>query len=72
MSGTSSCSDSSTLGIDESEKEIFDSLKRIAQLPSNPPKEGGQEADSAAGTAGDLVLGEAGKESSAACTGKSL
>jgi len=69
---TSFCSNPDALGFDESEKGIFDSLKNIARLPLDSPKEGDRLADSAAGSAGDLVLEEAGKESSAAGTGVSL
>ena len=68
VSSTSFCSNPDALGFDESEKGIFDSLKNIARLPLDSPKEGDRLADSAAGSAGDLVLGEAGKESSAAGT----
>ena len=66
------CSNSDALGFDESEKGIFESLKNIARLPLDSPKEGDRLADSAAGSVGDLVLGEAGKESSAAGTGECL
>ena len=73
VSSTSSfCSNPDALGIDESEKGIFYSLKSIACLPPSPLKGDDQEADSAAGTAGDRVLGEAGKESPAAGTGECL
>jgi len=73
VSSTSSfCSNPDALGIDESEKGIFYSLKNIARLPLDSPKEGDRLADSAASSVGDLVLGEAGKESSAAGTGESL
>ena len=52
MSSTSSfCSTPDALGFDGSEKGIFDSLKNIAQLPPSPLKEGGREADCAAGMA---------------------
>ena len=69
---TSFCSNPDALGFDESEKGIFGSLKNIARLPLDSPKEGGRLADSAAGSAADLVLGEAGKESAAAGTSESL
>ena len=73
VSSTSSfCSNPGALGIDESEKGIFDSLKNIAQLPPSSPKEDDRSGDSAAGAAGDLVLGEASKESPAAGTGEWL
>ena len=72
VSSTSFCSNPDALGFDESEKGIFYSLKNIARLPLDSPKEGDRLADSAAGSAGDLVLEEVGKESSAAGTGESL
>ena len=73
VSSTSSfCSNPDALGIDESKKGIFYSLKNIAQLPLGSPKEGDWLADSAASVAGDLPIGEAGKESPAAGTGECL
>ena len=57
------CSNPDALGIDESEKGMFGSLKSIAQLPPSPPKEDDRVADSAAGTAENLANGEAGKKS---------
>ena len=73
VSSTSSfCSNPDALGIDESEKGIFDSLKNIAQLPPSPPKEDDRLGDSAASTEGDLAIGETGKESPAAGTGECL
>ena len=55
------CSNRDALGIDESEKGIFDSLKNITQLPTSPSKDEGRVDDSAAGTAENLATGEAGK-----------
>ena len=66
------CSNLEALGFDESEKGIFDSLKNIAQLPLGSPKEGDRLADSAAGAARDLPIGEMGKESPATGTGECL
>ena len=66
------CSNPDALGIDESEKRIFDSLKNFAQLPPCSPKEDDRMADSSAGAAGDLSIGEAGKELPAARTGEWL
>ena len=66
------CSNSDALGFDESEKGIFDSLKNIARLPLDSPKEGDRVVDSAAGAAGDLPIGETGKESPATGTGECL
>ena len=66
------CSNSDALGFDESEKGIFYSLKNIARLPLDSPKEGDRLTDSAAGTAGDLSIGEAGKESPTASAGEWL
>ena len=60
VSSTSSfCSNPDALGFDESEKEIFGSLKNITQLPPGLPKEGDRVADSAAGAAENLVTEEA-------------
>ena len=64
------CSNPDALGVDESAKGIFDSLKRIVRLPPSPPKGNDRVLDSTTGTAGDLVIGEAGKESPAAGTGE--
>ena len=66
------CSNPDALGIDESEKGIFNSLRSIARLPSSLPKEDDRLGDFAAGAAGDLALGEAGKMSSATGTGECL
>ena len=71
-SASSFCSNSDALGFDESEKGVFDSLKNIARLPLDSPKEGDRLADSAAGAAGDLSIGEAGKVSPIAGTGECL
>ena len=57
------CSNPDALGIDESEKGIFGSLKSIAQLPPSPSKDGDRLGDTAAGTAESLVAEEAGKKS---------
>ena len=70
MSSTSVCSNLDALGFDESEKGIFYSLKNIARLPLGSPKEGDRLVDSAAGSAGDLPIGEAGKEYPATGTGE--
>ena len=66
------CSNPDALGIDESEKGIFGSLKSIAQLPPSPLKEDDRVADSAVGTAENLAPGEADKKSLIAGTGKKL
>ena len=71
-SASSFCSNSDALGLDESEKGTFDSLKNIARLPLDSPKEGDQVVDSAAGTAENLATGEAGKKSPIAGTDKKL
>jgi hypothetical protein len=71
VSSTSSfCSNPDALGIDDSEKGIFNSLKSIARLPPSPLKEDDRLGDSVTGTAGDLALEEAGKKSSATGTGE--
>ena len=67
---SSFCSNPDALGFDESEKGIFGSLKNNSQLPPGSPKEGGRVADSAAGTAGNLVTEEADKNSLVAGTGE--
>ena len=51
---------------------FFDSLRNIAQLPPSPLKEDDRLGNFATGTAGDLALGEAGKESPAVGTGEWL
>ena len=73
VSSTSSfCSNPDALGIDESEKGIFDSLKNIAQLSPSPLRGDDQLGDSAAGTAGSPMVEEAVNEPPAAGTGESL
>ena len=57
VSGNFFCSNPGALGIDESEKGIFDSLKNIAQLAPGPPKEDDRLGDSAAGTSGTWPSG---------------
>ena len=66
------CSNPDALGIDESEKGIFDSLKNITQLPSSPSKDGDRAGDTAAGAAESLATEEAGKKSSVTGTGEWL
>ena len=44
------CSNPDALGIDGSEKGIYDALKKIAKLPPSPPRVGDRLVDSAAGT----------------------
>ena len=56
VSSTSVCSNLDALGFDESEKGIFDSLKNIAWLPLDSPKEGDRVVDSTAGMALVSVL----------------
>ena len=72
LSTSSFCSTPDALGFDESEKGIFGSLKKIAQLPPGSPKEGDRVADSAAGAAENWVIEEASKESPATGTGEWL
>ena len=74
LSASSSfCSNPDALGLDESEKGIFGSLKNITQLPPGSPKEGDRVADSAAGdTAGDQALREVGREPPAIDAGECL
>ena len=68
-SSTSFRSNPEALGVDESGKGIFYSLKSIACLPPSPPKGDYRVSNSAAGTA-NLVPGEVGKNSSVVDTGK--
>jgi len=71
LSASSSfCSNPDALGLDESEKGIFGSLKNITQLPPGSPKEGDRVADSAAGAVENLVTEEEDKNSLVAGTGK--
>ena len=73
MSSTSSfCSNPDALGIDESEKGIFDSLRNIAHLPPRPPREGDRLVDSVAGTVENLMAEEACKEPPTASIGGCL
>ena len=62
------CSNPDALGIDESEKGIFDSLKIIAHLPPSPSKDGDRLGDTTGGTAESPASGEAGKKCHVACT----
>ena len=72
VSGTSFCSNPGALGIDESEKGIFYSLKNIAQLPPSSPKKDDWLGDSTVGTVGNLAVGEADMKSPAASAGECL
>ena len=72
VSSTSFCSNPDALGFDKSEKGIFDSLKNIALLPLDSPKEGDRLVVSAAGAVADLSIREASKEFPAAGTGEWL
>ena len=67
---TSFRSNPEALGIDESEKGIFGSLKNIAQLSLGSPKEDDRVADSTARTAENLVTEEADKNSLVTSTGE--
>ena len=73
VSSTSSfCSNPDALGVDESEKGIFDSLRNIAQLPSSSPKEDDRLGDSGVGAMGNLAVREADKKSPTASAGECL
>ncbi|XP_039834443.1 uncharacterized protein LOC120695212 [Panicum virgatum] len=61
-SASSSDSNPDALGIDESEKGIFGSLKSIVQLPPSPSKDGDWLGDTATGTAESPAAEEAGKK----------
>ena len=67
---TSFRSNPEALGIDESEKGIFGSIKNIAQLPLGSPKEDDRVAYSTARMAENLVTEEADKNSLVAGTGE--
>ena len=62
------CSNPDALGVDDSEKGIFSSLKSIAQLPPSPSKDGDRVDDSGAGMAESPMAEEAGQKSSVAGT----
>ena len=66
------CSNPDALGVDESEKGIFSSLKSITQFPPNPPRNDDRLGDSTAGTGGSPAAEEAGKKSPIAGTGEWL
>ena len=73
VSSTSSfCSNPDALGIDESEKGVFDALKNIARLPPRSLKEDDGLSGSAAGAAESLAAEEAGKKPSVTGTGEWL
>jgi len=59
------CSNPDALGIDGSEKGIYDALKKIAELPPSPSRVGDRLVDSAAGMRESPAAEDAGKESSA-------
>ena len=65
------CSNPDALGVDDTDKGIFDSLNTIARLPpSSPSKAGDRPNDSAIRTAKSPVTEEAGKKSPVAGTGE--
>ena len=64
------CSNPEALGVDESEKGFFASLKSITQLLPSPSKDGDRLVDTAAGTAESPAAEEAGKKSPVAGTGE--
>ena len=66
------CSNPDALGVDESEKGIFASLKSIAQLPSSPSKDSDRLGDTAAGMAESPAAEEASKKSPVAGTSEWL
>ena len=66
------CSNPEALGVDESEKGFFASLKSITQLLPSPSKDGDRLVDTAAGTAESPAAEEAGKKSLVAGTGEWL
>ena len=66
------CSNPDALGIDESEKGIYDALRNIAELPPSPSRVGDRLVDSAGGPKESPAAENAGKGSSAAGTGECL
>ena len=71
MSGTSLlCSNPDALGVDNTEKDVFDSLNTIALLPPSPSKSGDLPDNSDIRMAGGPTIEEAGKKSHVAGTGE--
>ena len=66
------CSNPDALGIDESEKGIYDALRNIAELPPSPSRVGDRVVDSATGPGESPAAEDVSKGSSAAGTGESL
>ena len=66
------CSNPDALGIDESEKGIYDALKNIAELPPSPSRVGDRVVDSATGPGESPAAEVVSKGSSAAGTGEGL
>ena len=66
------CSNPDALGIDESEKGIYDALKNIAELPPSPSRVGDRLVDSSAGPKEIPAAANVGKGSSAAGTGECI
>ena len=64
------CSNLNALGVDESEKGIFASLKSSTQLPPSPSKDGDRVDDSGAGMAESPVAEGAGQKSFVVGTGE--
>ncbi|XP_039822831.1 uncharacterized protein LOC120685053 [Panicum virgatum] len=69
-SAGSSDSNPDALGIDDSEKGIYDALKKIAELPPSLSRGGDRLVDSTTGTVDSQALGEADGKSLAAGTDK--
>ena len=66
------CSNPDALGIDESEKGIFDSLNNIAKFPPSPPKDDDRLGDFVAGTTESSTAEVVGKKSPVAGTSEWL
>ena len=65
------CSNPDALGVDNTEKDVSDSLNTIAQLPPSPSKAGDRPDDSAIRTAESPATEEGeGKKSPVADTGE--
>jgi hypothetical protein len=63
------CSNPDALGVDNTEKDVFDSLNTIAQLPPSLSNAGDHPDDSAIRTVESPVIEKAGKKSPVAGTG---
>jgi len=71
VSGTSLlCSNPDALGVDNTEKDIFDPLNTIAQLPPSSSKVGDHSDNSAIRMAGSPAIEDTGQQSPVTGTGE--